>query len=191
MADVFVSYAQKDRARAEQVANALRAAGWEDVWWDAHLHVGSHVRSEIERQLHAARCVLVLWSEASIKSDWVIDEAQDGKNRAVLVQALIEDVQPPHGFRGIHWADLRRWTGDAHAREFAHLTNGISKFAPVFRPAKNRPTAQFTERNSPLISQSVKGRSLRWAELKIGAMALVFLVIAVLLIYFLGSSPAQ
>jgi len=131
MADVFLSYAQEDRARARQVADALRELGC-DVWWDAHLYVGTSVRGEITQQLETAKCVVVLWSKASIKSAWVIDEAQDGADRDVLVQGLIEAVRPPHGFRGIHWANLTSWSGDLRAEEFVKLADGISRFAPGF-----------------------------------------------------------
>src|SRR5688500_8518257 len=111
MADIFLSYSQKDRDRAKQVANALRIAGWE-VWWDANLYAGSRFRAEIANELQSAKCVVVLWSVASIQSDWVIDEAEDGKGRRVLVQAILDDVQPPHGFRGIQCADLTTWKDD-------------------------------------------------------------------------------
>jgi TIR domain len=133
MADVFLSYAQEDRTRARQLADALRERGW-DVWWDAHVYVGTSFRAEITRQLETAKCVVVLWSKASIKSAWVIDEAQDGMDRGVLVQALIEGARPPHGFRGIHWADLTSWSGDTHAEEFVKLSDGITRFAPVATP---------------------------------------------------------
>jgi hypothetical protein len=145
MADVFLSYAQRDRVRARQVAEALRELGW-DVWWDAHLYVGTRFRAEIARQLESAKCVVVLWSQASTESDWVIDEAQDGKNRGVLVQALVEDVQPPHGFRGIHWANLTSWTGGLQAEEFAKLAGGISRHAPM---------RALTPTNTPRTTQSV------------------------------------
>jgi hypothetical protein len=137
MADVFLSYAQEDRTRARQLADALRERGW-DVWWDAHVYVGTRFRAEIARQLQSAKCVVVLWSQASIESDWVIDEAEDGKTRGVLVQALIDASQPPHGFRGIQWANLNSWSGDTHAEEFVKFADGISRFAPVATPT---PTA--------------------------------------------------
>ena len=68
MADVFLSYAQEDRTRARQLADALRERGW-DVWWDAHLYVGTRLRAEIASQLQAAKYVAVLWPRASIESD--------------------------------------------------------------------------------------------------------------------------
>ena len=133
MADVFLSYAQEDRTRAGKLADALRERGW-DVWWDAHVYVGTRFRAEIARQLESAKCVVVLWSQASIESDWVIDEAEDGKNRGVLVQALIDAAQPPHGFRGIQWANLNSWSGDTHAEEFVKLADGISRHATIPTP---------------------------------------------------------
>ena len=50
MADVFISYADEDRARAELVAQCLRGMGW-SVWWSEDLPVGVAYREEIQRQL--------------------------------------------------------------------------------------------------------------------------------------------
>ena len=165
MADVFLSYAQEDRTRARKLADALRELGG-DVWWDAHVYVGTRFRSEIARQLQSAKCVVVLWSQASVESDWVIDEAEDGKNRGVLVQALIDAAQPPHGFRGIQWANLNSWSGDTHAEEFVKLAGGISRFAPVATPTPSR--AAHAQQDSPAHvaldsrDQAPKARPLQW-----------------------------
>jgi hypothetical protein len=137
MADVFLSYAQEDRTAARKLADALRELGW-DVWWDAQVYVGARFRAEITSQLQSAKCVVVLWSQASIESDWVIDEAEEGKKRGVLVQALIDAAQPPHGFRGIQWANLNSWSGDTHAKEFVKLADGISRHATPTPPATPR-----------------------------------------------------
>ena len=128
MADVFLSYAQADAKRAKQIADALEAKGW-TVWWDVSLVAGDRFRSKIAEQLHTARCVVVLWSQKAIESDWVIDEADDGKRRGVLVQALIGDVLPPHGFRQIHLARLIEWDG-SDSGEFARLCGGVARYAP-------------------------------------------------------------
>ena len=135
MADIFLSYAQADAKRAKQVADALSAKGW-SVWWDATLVPGTRFRDEIEKQLHAARCVVVLWSKTSVKSDWVIDEADDGKKRGVLIQALIEDVRPPHGFRQIQFATLTGWDG-SDSGEFTRLCGGINAYAPFSRSSRD------------------------------------------------------
>jgi hypothetical protein len=124
MADIFLSYARPDQARAKRIVDALVARGW-DVWWDVKLTPGTRFRKRTAEQLAAARCVVVLWSKASITSDWVIDEAEDGRRRGVLVQALIEEVLPPHGFRQIQTAALSEWNG-SDTREFEQFCAGIS-----------------------------------------------------------------
>jgi len=74
MADVFVSYAKTDRSLALKLAAMLEAEGWK-VWWDTSLTIGDDFRTEIMTQLGQARAVVVIWTDASIKSDWVRSEA--------------------------------------------------------------------------------------------------------------------
>ena len=39
MADVFISYAREDRAKAQQLAKVLEEKGW-SVWWDPEISPG-------------------------------------------------------------------------------------------------------------------------------------------------------
>ena len=126
MADVFISYARQDRVVAKRLADALAAFGWE-AWWDPSLLPGTRFRAEITRQLHDANCVVVLWSRSSVESDWVIDEAEDAKARGVLVQARIEDVKLPHGFRQIQSGNLIGWEGALDAAPLLELRGGIER----------------------------------------------------------------
>jgi hypothetical protein len=126
MADVFVSYATEDRSRAEQVAGVLTRAGW-TVWWDGELLPGDRYRDAIHRELNAAKCVVVLWSTASVESNFVLDEAGEAMSRGVLVQVLIEDVNPPLGFRQIQRATLVGWDGWNEHPGLAHLREGIAR----------------------------------------------------------------
>lgn len=108
MADIFVSYKHSRRAVVERIAAALRAHGWE-VWFDASLTDGEQFRSEIEMQLSAARCALVLWCEESVKADFVLDEAGWAKARGALVQARWMDVNLPLGFGQQQAVDIVGW----------------------------------------------------------------------------------
>ena len=67
MSDIFLSYASEDRAIAEELATALTERGWL-VWWDCNIVTGQPFDTEIERALAEARCVIVLWSRASVSS---------------------------------------------------------------------------------------------------------------------------
>src|SRR5712691_6386108 len=114
MADIFLSYAKEDREVAGKIATLLGNAGWV-VWWDRRIPAGRTWRSVLEEALRDMRCMVVLWSAHSIESDWVRDEADEGRVRKKLVQVLIEAVNPPVGFRTIQAADLSDWDGSSNA----------------------------------------------------------------------------
>lgn len=78
MADIFISYASEDRARAEKLAQALGARGW-SIWWDREIPLGKSFDEVIEKALAEARCVIVLWSGFSIVSEWVRNEASEAR----------------------------------------------------------------------------------------------------------------
>lgn len=94
MADIFVSYAQENEARAEAFARALRREGW-SVFQDRTIPPGQAWDEHIEQELEDASCVVVLWSEAACASHWVREEAEEARKRGILVPALIEARLPP------------------------------------------------------------------------------------------------
>lgn len=53
MADVFISYAREDRARAKRLAGALEARGL-SVWWDREILAGQAFDEVIEAELRKA-----------------------------------------------------------------------------------------------------------------------------------------
>jgi uncharacterized membrane protein len=117
MSDLFLSYAREDRECAESFAGALKNRGW-TVWWDRRIQVGRSFSAEIERELDAAACVLVLWSRNSVASEWVQNEAAEAARRKVLVPVRIEDVRPPLEFRRLQAADLFDWRNGFTGLEF-------------------------------------------------------------------------
>lgn len=79
----------------------------------------------IEQALEEAKCVVVVWSQNSIQSEWVFNEAEEGKVCQMLVPVLIDNVRPPLGFRHIHAVRLINWQGDASHSEFSMLIESI------------------------------------------------------------------
>ena len=139
MADIFLSYTEKDREQARRVAAMLETVGW-SVWRDRRIPAGDTWRNVLEKALASMRCMIVLWSSRSIASEWVYEEATEGRRQGKLVPVLIEAVRPPAGFREIQAADLTGWDG---SREFdgmrmlvADLENFLGKPA---LPASSRP----------------------------------------------------
>lgn len=110
MADIFLSYTEKDREQARRLAAMLESVGW-TVWWDRRIPAGETWRSVLQQALKDMRCMVVLWSARSIESEWVCEEATEGRRLDRLVPVLIEQVRPPAGFREIQAADLTGWDG--------------------------------------------------------------------------------
>lgn len=116
MSRIFLSYARDDADAAKQLAEAIAQAGHE-VWWDHHLHAGSRFAREIDRALKDAEAVVVLWSEASVESAWVQDEAAEGRDSGRLIPVAVGSTKPPLGFRQFHTIDLGAVDQILHAVE--------------------------------------------------------------------------
>lgn len=134
MADVFISYKRQDREWVKRIADALEAEHY-SVWWDSSLRAGEFFDAEIDRQLAAARCVVVIWSLASRSSRWVKSEALEGYDKDKLVAARIDDVSLGRIFNDVHVCDLREPDG------FGKLTDGVIQKIGNSR----KPTQQDTE----------------------------------------------
>ena len=152
MADIFISYAREDREWVEKLANSLVAEGF-TVWWDWDLLVGKRYRETIETELQTAKAAVVVWSQHSIRSDFVRDEAEDAQQRNILLPLLKEIVRPPAGFRQLQTADLSHWQGDGAHIEFRRMMKGVSSLVGrpatgdtgVIRVDPEHPTTHFQE----------------------------------------------
>ncbi|MDH3451813.1 MAG: AAA family ATPase, partial [Gammaproteobacteria bacterium] len=56
-----------------------------------------------------AKCVLVLWSELSVGSDWVRAEASEGLAANKLIPVMLDEVRVPLSFRRLQTASLLTW----------------------------------------------------------------------------------
>ncbi len=106
MADIFISYAREDAVRAHALAEALVSLGW-SVWWDDSIRVGAPFDQVIDQQLDMASCVVVIWSTASVASNWVRAEASTADEQGKLVPVSFEhDLRLPVRFRQLKTAHL-------------------------------------------------------------------------------------
>lgn len=108
---VFLSYSRTDLEGARPVIALLEGAGL-DVWWDGKLEGGENYLATTESRLEAADCVVVLWSQTSVASHWVRDEAQRGRERGCLVPLSLDGSMAPLGFRQFQLLDISGWAGD-------------------------------------------------------------------------------
>lgn len=139
MPNVFISYSRRDRERVIQLADALQGEGL-SVWWDPNLVPGRKFRQMIAEQLAAADCVVVVWTAASLESDWVQDEAEEARVRGVLIPVMMDPVKAPAGFRQVQAADLSQWSGNPQHPEFRALVQAAKTLAQMARAAAPVPT---------------------------------------------------
>lgn len=126
MSDIFLSYSSVDRTRVQAIVAALEQRGW-SVWWDQHILPGKTWDHTLGLELTAARCVVVVWSQHSVESDWVRAEALEGKQRGILVPVLIDPVECPWAFRTLQCANLAHWSGAASSPEFDSVAAAVSE----------------------------------------------------------------
>jgi formylglycine-generating enzyme required for sulfatase activity len=139
MADIFVSYKREDRPFVAKLVALFEARQW-SVWWDSRLGAGEQWDAEIERQLHAARCVIVIWSPTSVESYWVRSEAHYGRERGILVPILIDSAHPPITFALIHATDLSGWSGSSDDERIAAVLERVEQTLKGERPLNYEDT---------------------------------------------------
>jgi len=144
MSDVFISYARTDREFAQRLCEALRSRGIA-VWWDFDLVGGDDFRSRIGGVIEGARRVVVLWSEQSVQSHFVVDEASEAKRLGKLVPLSLDGAVPPLGFRGLHTIRVRDIDADLD-RIVASIEGG----RPLSRAGTAQPKPGWLNRRSAL-----------------------------------------
>lgn len=136
---VFVSYSRTEQEYAKQVIGLLESAGFA-VWWDGMLKPGVTYVETTEQALEGAKAVVVLWSQTSITSNWVRDEAMSGRTRNCLVPISLDGSIAPLGFRQFQSIDFSHWEGnhtDPAAQQFVQAVADMHgrEFVPEPVPA--------------------------------------------------------
>jgi tetratricopeptide (TPR) repeat protein len=142
MSNIFLSYDRDDEARARPIAALLERAG-HPVWWDRQIKGGGEFGAEIEAALDAADKIIVLWSQRSVKSAWVRDEAAVGRDTGRLVPVTIDGTPAPLGFRQYQTIDLSKWRGRGDSSQVKDLLDALGATTPF-------PTTP-RSKSSPLI----------------------------------------
>jgi TIR domain/YARHG domain len=104
MADIFISYSTNDRWMASELADYLQEQGY-SVWWDQQLAAGQQFVGSISDALGDAKAAIVIWTTSSIKSRWVLGEAEAAASVEKLVpvrESSLSEGNLPIGFRALH-----------------------------------------------------------------------------------------
>ena len=125
-ATLFLSYSHADEAQARRIAAALEQAGY-TVWWDKFIEGGATYAKTISAALEAADAVIVMWSASSVESDWVRDEAAQGRDRQRLIPISLDGTRPPLGFGQYQVIKFRSWHGRRESPQFEALERAIGQ----------------------------------------------------------------
>ena len=130
MADMFISYAREEAARAEEVRRALEALGL-SVFFDVErLDAGDVWSDVIDRELKSARVVVGLWSPHALSRPWVKKECAVAQGRGVLIPALLEpvtDLDVPTQFSDLQRVDLTDFHGAGDHPGWRKLVRALAK----------------------------------------------------------------
>lgn len=185
MADIFISYSSEDKTIVKQIAGLLENKGW-TVWWDRQIPIGQRYDDVIETELHNAGCVIVVWTQRSVASEWVRNEASDAAQRNKLVPVVLEQVTLPLAFKRIESAMLTGWNGETDNPELDILYTSIAnillhKNDPIFTDNKATSSANGT-------SATPNRRRVSARKIIAGA---VFIIPLSILYYYLYYKPSK
>jgi hypothetical protein len=156
MADIFISYSKADHALALKLSAFLEAEGW-SVWWDKSLGAADLYRVEIMKQLAAARAVISIWTENSVRSDWVRAEAGRAKADGKLIPVKTPDVA---------YADIPLPFGEMHTENLeASQLIRAAVVAQLAKPAVEPSSAA-------LLTKGFRYELLTWVGIVGGALTL-------------------
>jgi hypothetical protein len=163
MADVFISYSRRDRDRVGEISGALEASGY-SLWWDRVLKSGEDYGQVIEREIGAARCVVVAWSATARESLWVKAEANEALDSGKIVQVSVDGAKLPLPFTMLHALDFSHWPGSRSDDPWPELDEGVrAKTTGERRRAERLPAGPALQGLGPAVA-------LGWAALALATL---------------------
>ena len=124
MNDIFINYSSVDRAWVGMLAKALGSEGY-SVRWDQNDLTTEDVSSRIRNSINNSKCVITVWSHASVQSFWVQSEALKAMEKQILIPVLCEQVIPPMPYATLATEALQNWKGDRTEMSYQHLLETI------------------------------------------------------------------
>ncbi len=153
---IFISYSHQDADACARIDDAFAKQGNFDVWYDKGLVPGEVYRRKIAGVIREADCFIILLSNASVTSEWVLDEVEYAKKlRKKIIPIWIENVDIPDDLDMI----LQRY----HSL-FWHLRSSDSQFERslmmLFEHEEEQPHGQalvgFGNQFSEMVNRKMK-----------------------------------
>jgi len=177
MAELFVSYARKNRPRVAELSGALEASGY-SLWWDRAIESGADYGLLIEREIEAASCVLVAWSAAARQSLWVRAEANEALDSGKLVQVCLDRTRLPLPFTMLHFLDFSGWRGEREGEPWTGLDSRVSGMLRGEPVAAAPATAERAPQPGPALQGLGRVAWLGWAAIAVAALTALAVAMA-------------
>ena len=107
-----------------EIARYLRAHEI-NIWWDDDILPEDPWREQIQANLEKCQAVLTLWTEQSVRSKSVIEEAEAGKGQGKLLHAKLDSTPLPYGFGEVQYANLTDWDRQSDGTESLRLIEAL------------------------------------------------------------------
>lgn len=132
--NVFISYSSKDKAIASVIVDDLREQGF-TVWQDElTIQPGMKLREAIHEGIQKSSCILVIFSNNSLNSNWVVNELDGAmlreirEGRSLVLPVLIGKIDPnalPFDLEGRKYIDLRHNFPKNYQQNKQYLINAV------------------------------------------------------------------
>jgi septal ring factor EnvC (AmiA/AmiB activator) len=174
VADIFISYSKEQPQPTRDLAAYLESEGY-SVWWDTGLKAGERFGNVIDRELDAAKAVIVIWTAHSVTSDWVLAEAEHAYRDRKLIPLRTRHLDTrriPKPYNILHSDAV-----DDRAAILAAVKRivGVGAYQATMRSAE-APTMNAPKKDDGSGLRSVIGIIGNKWLIAIGALALAFLV---------------
>jgi TPR repeat protein len=159
LAKIVISYARENHTQASALAASLSAFGY-DVWWDRNLTPGHSYSQEITTKINESTHTIVVWSAASVNSEWVTAEATLAHRLKRLIPIKIEACDAKLPFNALHTLNVY-W--NAKAGQFERLdtlVDALRTNAPAAGAREFSDVEISSARGVVLITRALRTRTL-------------------------------
>ena len=157
--EVFVGHAEEDADRAAPIVEALESQGW-SVGRESVQRNDDAALSRSDAALQHAKCVIVLWSRASLMVPKILEFAQLAQREERLLSVRIEEVELPSELDEALAVDLIDWRGDEISIDFlkllARVTTMVSSADEVTVRSSPRRKADPASPSEPVYDENVQ-----------------------------------
>lgn len=177
MHNVFISYSGQDSKWIGLLESRLRDQGI-SIWQYTAISPGSIIDDEVRRKLEKSHCVLVVWSPASVRSEWVKSEAIWAESNSNLITISTHtDLDIPIQFLSRRTDSFADWNGDVRDPLFLTLVETIeshSSHAPVERKTATSTLSRKVQQDRFNASAKTQRIALIMALLAVPSLSVVW-----------------